>query len=428
MRCANLLCPAGVRPAWLLSICLSLMITACGGGGSDSNSPAPAGTNTSASASSGPGPGASQTAALTNFQDVVVEAGSSNGINGLYTSVTVCAPANPGNCAIIDRILVDTGSTGLRLLSSTLPTALRQALPLQNAASGNALVECTQFADGYSWGPVRLAGMKLGGETISSVPIQVIGDPAYPTVPSDCSSTGPSENTVAEFGSNGVLGVGNFEQDCGIGCAQNAMAGFYYSCGASGCVNTVAATALQVRQPVTLLAKDNNGVVVRLPAPPAEGAVSLAGTLIFGIGTQTNNGLGTARVVTLNPSTGTLPITVNGITYANSFLDSGSNALFFPSPGTPVCHTSFYCPTSPLSLNVIIQGNNGVNVAQTLTVTNADTLFTTHPTFAVGPTLGGIAFGPGTVDLGLPFFFGRTVFNAIEGRSTPGGVGPYVAF
>ena len=34
----------------------------------------------------------------------------------------------------------------------------------------------------------------------------------------------------------------------------------------------------------------------------------------------------------------------------------------------------------------------------------------------------------GMVDLGLPFFFGRNVFTAIEGKSTPGGTGPYSAY
>jgi hypothetical protein len=29
---------------------------------------------------------------------------------------------------------------------------------------------------------------------------------------------------------------------------------------------------------------------------------------------------------------------------------------------------------------------------------------------------------------GLPFFYGRTVFTAIEKQDTPGGQGPYVAF
>jgi hypothetical protein len=31
-------------------------------------------------------------------------------------------------------------------------------------------------------------------------------------------------------------------------------------------------------------------------------------------------------------------------------------------------------------------------------------------------------------DWGVPFFFGRTVFVAIEGRSTSGGFGPYWAY
>jgi len=28
----------------------------------------------------------------------------------------------------------------------------------------------------------------------------------------------------------------------------------------------------------------------------------------------------------------------------------------------------------------------------------------------------------------LPFFFGRNVFTAVEGQSTPAGAGPFVAF
>ncbi|MBS1228286.1 MAG: hypothetical protein H6R17_1563 [Proteobacteria bacterium] len=38
------------------------------------------------------------------------------------------------------------------------------------------------------------------------------------------------------------------------------------------------------------------------------------------------------------------------------------------------------------------------------------------------------AIGIRYFDWGLPFFFGRRVFTAIEGRSTPGGNGPYVAY
>ena len=38
------------------------------------------------------------------------------------------------------------------------------------------------------------------------------------------------------------------------------------------------------------------------------------------------------------------------------------------------------------------------------------------------------AFTPGYFDWGLSFFYGRTVFTAITGASTPGGPGPYFAY
>jgi len=37
-----------------------------------------------------------------------------------------------------------------------------------------------QFVDGYSWGSVKAADVKIGSEVASSVPIDVMGDPAYP--------------------------------------------------------------------------------------------------------------------------------------------------------------------------------------------------------------------------------------------------------
>jgi hypothetical protein len=33
-----------------------------------------------------------------------------------------------------------------------------------------------------------------------------------------------------------------------------------------------------------------------------------------------------------------------------------------------------------------------------------------------------------TFDFGLPFFYGRNVFTAIEGKNTAGGLGPYFAY
>ncbi|GAC1415723.1 MAG: DUF3443 domain-containing protein [Burkholderiaceae bacterium] len=400
---------------------ICLLQAACGGGSGD----APAAQLSAAPGTVTPTP-ATTMSGLSNVQDLSVEAGPANGVNLLYTSVTVCAPGDSASCKVIDHVLVDTGSTGLRVFSSLLPSSLK--LLQQPAGNGAALVECTQFADGFSWGPIKVVDLKLGGEMVHGLPIQVIADPNFATVPSDCSSSGPSENTVRAFGSNGVLGIGNFLNDCGDGCAQRAIGGMYYACTAGSCVSTVVPVSQQVKHPVSLLTQDNNGVLIRLPAVPSPGASALAGTLIFGIGTQTNNGLGAARVYGLNPRNGTLSVSINGTTYANSFVDSGSNGYFFPFAGVPQCTSGFYCPASPLQIAAVVQGTNGNNAALAFTIDNADKLLNDNSGFRVLPTLGGSAFGAQTVDLGLPFFFGRSVYTAIEGMSTPGGPGPFVAF
>jgi hypothetical protein len=425
MKFANLHSSLPRAASVLLIAIAALLQSGCGGGGSDRSGTAAAGSTSPPTA---PTPGGSPAPAtpLANEQPVVVDAGASNGINLLYTNVTICTPGDAAACTTIDHVLVDTGSTGLRLFASTLPAAVK---PVQRFTSNNIpLVECMQFADGYSWGPVKSVDVKLGGETVRSMAVQIIGDPAYPAVPTDCSSTGPSENTVSDFGSNGVLGIGNFLEDCGSACANNAVAGVYYACANTGCAATKVATTLQVRHPVAQLAANNNGTLIRLPAVPQDGAVSVSGSLVFGIGTATNNGLGAAKIFTVDPSDATLVVTANGKTYASSFVDSGSNANFFPSATTPVCTSGFYCPASQQTVAAVLQGRNGVNASVDFTFDNADTMFRVHPTYGVLPMLAGPAFDATAVDLGLPLFLGRSVYTAIEGRSTPGGVGPYIAF
>ena len=129
----------------------------------------------------------------------------------------------------------------------------------------------------------------------------------------------------------------------------------------------------------------------------------------------------------------------NGQTLANSFIDSGSNGIFFNDPSIVNCTApandpssqivDFYCPVSTLSLQVSIQGMNGT-MANNLTfaVGNAETMLQNN--FDAFPQLAGtIPPGhAGTFDYGLPFFYGKRVAVAVEGAMTKAGMGPYIAF
>jgi hypothetical protein len=350
-----------------------------------------------------------------------------NYANGAFTSVTLCAPGT-STCQTIDGVLVDTGSSGLRILSSVLTTTL----PQQKAADGNPIVECLPFVSGYTWGPVQTADVQIAGEKASSVAIQVLSDTAF-TVSSACANNGKSMDTLSALGANGILGVGVFVQDCGGACVAKGPSNpaLYYECPASGCVVVAEALSQQVGNPVAFFSTDNNGVIVELPAVSGP-QTSVSGSLIFGIGTQSNNGLGGAKVYTVDASANFVT-TYNNQSYNQSFIDSGSNGLYFLTSGItgiPVCSdaTSFYCPTTTKNLSAVNSGSNGgASGTVNFSVANADALFKNNPNASVFDQLA----GPNSLsgfDWGLPFFYGRNVFTAIEGRNTPGGTGPYWAY
>jgi len=378
----------------------------------------------------------------TNMVSVIVDAGpNNNSVNTLFTTVTVCVPGSTTDCQTIDHIQVDTGSHGLRLLAPVLTLSL----PVTTASDGNSLVECTQFVDGYSWGPIALADIQIAGETASSVPIQVIGSPAFTTVPANCSATGTAEDTVADFGANGILGIGVFEQDCGSFCAPpNSANTFYYSCAAASvCAETAVPLDSQVLNPIALFPTDNDGSILELPSVTAPGATTLTGSLIFGIDTQSNNASGSETVLGLDLS-GDLTTVFNALSLTQSFVDSGTNGIYFDdgnltpcppptNPGDP-SFLGFYCPASAQTLTATLTGNNNASVTEMFTVDNAQTLATGNPTFTVLPTLAGTystitnSNTSNTFDWGLPFYYGRRVITAIENQRTAVGTGPYVAF
>jgi hypothetical protein len=404
--------------AWRFVACAALCLSAlsCGGGGGGGGSTLSPG---------GPAPSAS------NVVSVVVDSGptsTSSDVNTLFTTVTVCVPGSTTSCQTIDHIQVDTASFGLRLLAPVLSVSL----PVQTTASSASLLECTQFVDGYSWGPVALADVQIAGESALSVPVQVIGDANFSTVPTDCSSIGTAEDTVAAFGANGILGVGVFAQDCGANCVTTAIPATYYACTSTQCQATTAPLASQVQNPVTFFAADNNGVVIQLPSVTAQGAATVTGSMIFGIDTQSNNKSGAESILTVDAGYGYFTTIFNGQSLLQSFLDTGSNGYYFNDSGLQQCtstnFTRFYCPATPQDLSAVLRGQNGMSVTLNFTVDDAETLLGSDPSLVAFGTLAGTYPTSTTFDWGLPFYFGRTVFTAIENATTAVGTGPYVAF
>ena len=350
--------------------------------------------------------------------------------NIAYTTVTVCTPGNMNQCTTIDHIQVDTGSYGLRLFKSELgavtPTIVK------DPTSANAINECVIYADGYTWGSVGQLDVSLGTRTISGVTVQVLGDTAAGSPPNSClSGSGKYESTVALFGAKGILGIGVFAEDCGGGCAQlPAIPQWYYTCPSGTCSPLAVALGNQVKNPITLLPPpENNGVVIDLPAVSGVGQATLQGAVYFGVQTQSNNTPAASAIWYLLTGQGTLTTTYKGVSLPNSFIDLGSNGLFFSDSSITNCANSvgFYCPASPLSLSASI-----AQTAATFTVDNAEADFSANPNFNVFAYLAGNNSSPtaptSAFDWGSPFFFGRKVYHLFELNSLGTVQGPAIAF
>jgi Protein of unknown function (DUF3443) len=424
-------------------VAVSATMSGCGGGGGGSNdstsaaapgassptaasaplasSGAPAAAAPAQPAAPASAPANTVTQSTTpNVQPIAVAQIATGTRNMLQTSVTICVPGT-NTCQTINNIQVDTGSQGLRILASALAPTL--VLPSVTASTGSAVASCTVFGSGYTWGSVRTADVHLAGEVAAGTSIQVIADPAIPAVPTDCSNSGLPMLTAKALRSNGILGVGPFSADCGSGCAATALPRWYYGCSSGACLATTLPVAQQVTNPISRFATDNNGLVIDLPAVAAAGAASVTGTMTFGIGSQSNNLLGSAQVLPSNSMTGFVSTAFQGRTYSTSFIDSGSNGLFFALSSVPTCGF-WFCPIAVQSLAATVAGINGATSNVTFTMGNATSLFASG-----NNALGNLA-GPASnyFDWGLPFFFGRRIFTAIEASATPAGNGPYYAF
>ncbi len=417
----------------------ALLIAGCGG-------------SATAKSTSGGGGGGGTTSGTSNTMAIAVNGGptvgqAGGGIypNAAFASATICAPGSTSSCVTVSGLLLDTGSTGLRVLQSALSSL---NLPSVDASNSSAAYDCVSFVDGsYLWGPVQGADVTLGAETATNLPIQVIS--TSNDAPSSCSNGSTiNANSLATLGANGILGVGVEQTDCFYEGASACDPAFglasppypaYYTCSGTSCSPAFIATGNQVANPVVLFPKDNNGVIVELPAVSGS-AASVSGSLVFGIGTESNNQLPSgASIFTLTcDDFGT---TFDGQKYditnasncsgSGSFIDSGSNGLYFPDASNiPTCPkdtsvgdlSSFYCPSSTENLSATMTAADGTTKNVSFSVQNAESLFTgsTDSDAALGGLAGTNPSGVG-FDWGLPFFYGVNLYSAIDGQAMPSG-------
>jgi hypothetical protein len=430
-----------MRPWTYLALGLLLaLLTGCGGG------------NSTETTLVGPGGGGvvsqGQVASVDqptgpNTADLVVDTGPSTGFalgvaNVLYTTVTICEPGSATACVTVDHVLVDTGSIGLRLLRSSTSSL---KLPAQTAPNGREVAECYPFVVGAIWGPVARADVRLGGELASELPVQLIDDatPQRFAAPPDCvaSANGSLLASVTSLQANGILGLGQVRYDCGLRCQSGNYVGsaaVYDSCSSAGCQPTALPTNQQVAQPVARFAQNNNGTLIILPKLPATGVAVAKGRLVFGIGTQSNNQLETAtQVIHLgtDPAAANylyLTTTVDGQSFGQSYVDSGSNAFFFADASlSSKCAgggSRWYCPSKATTLSARLSDSSGASASVSFDIVNADGLFGS----------GNVAFSnlgaSTTADVfvwGLPFFYGRKVYTSIWGQPLAAD-GPWIAF
>jgi hypothetical protein len=427
---------------WLFYIACGLffLLNSCGGGGGSSGStpPNPSPTPTvTITPSPSPTPSSSPTPSPSPIPTTLPVPTNTNGYLTLYVtatpnnsvcsspnqpcvSVTICSPSSPTSCVVVNNILLDTGSYGLRVFSSFLTSI---TLPLETNA-GNTIAECVTYGDGSAnWGPIAYANIQLTpGAIVNNLPIQTINSTF--TGASNCNGVN-NNATPAAFGFNGILGVGPLINDNGI----------YYQCTNSSCSRYSLATSLQVANPIAMLtnAEYNNGLTVKLPSVPSTGSSGVIGYAIFGIGTNSDNtvisGINEYPISLTNQY---LPIAMNTAFNGNvltGFLDTGSNGLFFNDTDISSCsgtNSSWYCPTSTLSLSASNQGAAGNYITTDFSVANATALFNTGNSAFVN--LSAPIGNYPLFDYGLPFFFSKVVYTGFNGQVSSIGTGPYWGF
>ena len=338
-----------------------------------------------------------------------------SGFNRLVVSVTLCEPG-ANRCATVDDIMVDTGSTGLRLEASAVPSGLR--LPPFVGPDGRPLAECLRFVHDDAWGPLYLTDLRIGGMRVSNLPIQIIADDLQPR-PDGCPTS------TAKPTSNGTLGIGQHLLDCQGNCLQNASRPgvFAREAGSWHPVQGSVPPESRLPNPVSRFSQHRNGVVFDLPASPEDGTDKVVGTLTFGVGDAANNRIGNSRIVRVDQN-GLFTTLYGTVAFPASYIDSGTETYIFADDRLPRCAGMnwAFCVSPERTLDATMVGTDGAGAPVAFKVGDYRSAMERHvgawDGFAEAAASSSQAFV-----WGASFFLGRRVAFVFDGMAADDGNG-----
>lgn len=333
-----------------------------------------------------------------------------SGFNRMVVSITVCDPGTD-HCATIDNVMVDTGSTGLRLEGSAIPSSLN--LPAFTGPDGKPLAECLRFVHDDAWGPLYRTDMRIGGLTAKNLPVQVIADDLRPR-PAGCPTS------TARPTSNGTLGIGPHLLDCQGSCAQDADRPGVFVQDRGSWLPFRGPVPIESRlpNPFSLFPQHGNGVVLDLPASPEGGTGEIVGTLTFGVDTAANNRILGAQILRIDAK-GLFTTRYGGVDFSESYIDSGTETYILADDGLARCAgmTWAFCASPSRTLEAAMIGTDGGKVEVLFTI--GDYRGALNRRVSAWDGFAEVAEGPSRAFVwGAPFFLGRRVSLVFDGRAT----------
>ena len=370
--------------------------------------------------------GAAVAQAQDNIVPIEVRQRHDGDVNMGFVDVTVCNAAR--QCRTVPDVLVDTGSSGLRLFRGALDGLQLDAV---RDAEGRMLANASTFGLGGLWGTLHLAQVGLGKVTTSgAIPIQLYDHPwPLERLPAEYRKVDARSSFVAM--SNGILGIS----------PRRSHAYGYYAFSAAGgdasdsdWVPVAVDATRELANPIGHFpAPYDNGSVIKMPKVDWHGGhKQLLGWLGLGIGQPTEALFPQSkrRIAHELDESGLFAAKLGG-RRIDVLVDCGTTGVVLDlehldlerlGVTSPHGQERLYdaAPLTPLALTVS-SGGRDIELARPLYVGPlADALKKASGGYGVLPALVAKRASEAAPQvLGMPFFYGRTVATGLAGTVNP---------